>query len=147
MGGKAPETCWATHKRQVINLWNCCMLLVDLFESYDDARASEHHLHNIHFISTAPVLLNSIYTYFTRYKTLTFLVRGQYQVHPQTTSHKVCNIVKKACGGCNKFLILWRLRWIHILFPYNNNSFLSMKQFVCNKTRMKKIKIKKYEEK
>jgi len=30
--GEAPETCWATHKRQVINLWNCCILLVDLFE-------------------------------------------------------------------------------------------------------------------
>jgi hypothetical protein len=38
MGGKAPETCWATHKLQVINLWNCCILLVDLFESYNDAR-------------------------------------------------------------------------------------------------------------
>jgi hypothetical protein len=33
MGEEAPETCWATHKRQVINLWNCCILLVDLFES------------------------------------------------------------------------------------------------------------------
>jgi hypothetical protein len=29
MGEKAPETCWATHKRQVINLWNCCILLVN----------------------------------------------------------------------------------------------------------------------
>jgi hypothetical protein len=24
-GGEAPETCWATHKRHVINLWNCCI--------------------------------------------------------------------------------------------------------------------------
>ena len=32
MGVEAPETCWATHKRQVIKLWNCC-ILVDLFES------------------------------------------------------------------------------------------------------------------
>jgi hypothetical protein len=38
MGGEAPEACWATHKRQVINLWSCCFLLVDLLESYDDAR-------------------------------------------------------------------------------------------------------------
>ena len=38
MGGEAPKTCWATHKRQVINLWNCCILLVDLFESYNDVR-------------------------------------------------------------------------------------------------------------
>jgi hypothetical protein len=30
---EAPETCWATYKRQVINLWNSCILLVDLFES------------------------------------------------------------------------------------------------------------------
>jgi hypothetical protein len=35
MGGEAPKTCWATHKRQVINLWNCCILLVDLFELYE----------------------------------------------------------------------------------------------------------------
>jgi len=34
MGGKAPETCWAIHKRQAINLWNCCILLVDLFEEW-----------------------------------------------------------------------------------------------------------------
>jgi len=32
MGGEAPETCWTTHKRPVINLWNCCIWLVDLFE-------------------------------------------------------------------------------------------------------------------
>ena len=33
MGEETPETCWATHKRQVINLWNCCILLVNLFET------------------------------------------------------------------------------------------------------------------
>jgi hypothetical protein len=33
MSGEAPETCQATHKRQVINLRNNCILLVDLFES------------------------------------------------------------------------------------------------------------------
>jgi len=33
MGGEVPETCWATHKRQVINLCNCYILLVNLFES------------------------------------------------------------------------------------------------------------------
>jgi len=27
------ETCWAVHKRQVINWRNCCIWLVDLFES------------------------------------------------------------------------------------------------------------------
>ena len=32
MGGETPETCWATYKRQVINLWKCCILLVELFE-------------------------------------------------------------------------------------------------------------------
>ena len=44
LGGEAPETCWATHKCQVINLWNCCILLVDLFESYDDARTCERQM-------------------------------------------------------------------------------------------------------
>jgi len=32
MGVEAPETCWATHKRQVKNLWNCRIWLVNLFE-------------------------------------------------------------------------------------------------------------------
>ena len=41
MDGKAPETYWATHKRLLINLWNCCILLVDLFKSCDDARTCE----------------------------------------------------------------------------------------------------------
>jgi hypothetical protein len=45
MGKEAPETCWATHKRQVINLWNCFILLVNLFESYDDARTCEHQIY------------------------------------------------------------------------------------------------------
>jgi hypothetical protein len=42
MGVETPEACWATHKRQVINLWNCCIWLVNLFESYDDARSCQH---------------------------------------------------------------------------------------------------------
>jgi len=44
MGGETSETCWATHNRQVINLSNCCILLVDLFESYDDARTCERQI-------------------------------------------------------------------------------------------------------
>ena len=32
MGVRTPETCSAVHERQVINLRNCCILLVDLFE-------------------------------------------------------------------------------------------------------------------
>jgi len=38
MGVEAPETCWATNKRQIINLWNRCIWLVNLSELYDDAR-------------------------------------------------------------------------------------------------------------
>jgi hypothetical protein len=34
MGVRTPETCWAVHKRQIINLRNCCIWLVDLFEVY-----------------------------------------------------------------------------------------------------------------
>ena len=45
MDGKAPETCWATHERQVINLWNSCIFLVDLFESYDDAWTNERQIY------------------------------------------------------------------------------------------------------
>ena len=56
MGGETPETCWATHKRQAINLWNCCILLVELFESYDDARTYERQMfyNNCVFITLSP---------------------------------------------------------------------------------------------
>jgi len=33
MGMRMPETCWAAFKRQVINLRNCCIWLVDSLES------------------------------------------------------------------------------------------------------------------
>jgi hypothetical protein len=51
VSGETPETCWATHKRQVINLWNCCILFVQLFESYDDARTCEPQMYKT--LSTA----------------------------------------------------------------------------------------------
>jgi hypothetical protein len=44
MGEDTPETCRAIHKRQVINLWNCCIWLVNSFESYDDTRTCEHRI-------------------------------------------------------------------------------------------------------
>jgi hypothetical protein len=34
MGVRTPETWWAVHKRQVMNLRNCCIWLVDLLELY-----------------------------------------------------------------------------------------------------------------
>jgi hypothetical protein len=33
MGVRTPKTCSAVHKRQVIKLRNCCIWLVDLFET------------------------------------------------------------------------------------------------------------------
>ena len=33
MGMRMPETCWAVSKRQVINLWSFCILLVDSVEN------------------------------------------------------------------------------------------------------------------
>jgi hypothetical protein len=46
MGVRTPETCWAVHtsKRQVINLRNCCICLVDLFVTYDDTRTCKLHI-------------------------------------------------------------------------------------------------------
>jgi NADH:ubiquinone oxidoreductase subunit 3 (subunit A) len=41
MGVESPETCWAAHKRQVIHLWNCYILLVNLFVLYDGARTCQ----------------------------------------------------------------------------------------------------------
>jgi hypothetical protein len=50
MGGETPKTCWATHKSQVINLWNCWILLVELFESYDDARTYECQIYTQYIV-------------------------------------------------------------------------------------------------
>jgi hypothetical protein len=58
MDEKVPETCWVVHKRQVINLWNCFILLVDLFESCYDARTCGRHIYY------CQVLLQTEYTYF-----------------------------------------------------------------------------------
>ena len=44
MGVEAPKTCWATHKRQVVNLWKCSIWWVDLFELYDDPRAYQRQI-------------------------------------------------------------------------------------------------------
>jgi hypothetical protein len=49
-GVVSAETWWATHKRQVINLWNSCILLVDLFETYGDARTCERQIQLYVFI-------------------------------------------------------------------------------------------------
>ena len=46
MGVRTPETCWAVHERQVMNLRNCCIWLVDLFEMYDDARIAKFKLYD-----------------------------------------------------------------------------------------------------
>jgi hypothetical protein len=51
MGLEAPETCWAPHKRQVINLWNCCIWLVNLLELYDDARTCQRQKLNCNSVS------------------------------------------------------------------------------------------------
>jgi hypothetical protein len=59
MEEEAPETRWATHKRQVINLWNCCILLVNLFESYDNARTYERQIYKCQTVGKSKVLLKS----------------------------------------------------------------------------------------
>ena len=62
---------------KLINLWNCCILLVDLFESYDDARTCEHqiplpyrqlrcyiqNLHNLRVNYLGQILLKIIYIF------------------------------------------------------------------------------------
>jgi len=75
MGGQAPETCRATRKHQVINLWNCCILLADLFESYDDAQTCERQTTN--FTITVPLFLSHT------------------KVSDQNTLRKVMHIIKK----------------------------------------------------
>jgi hypothetical protein len=43
MGVRTPETCWAVHKRQVINLRNCCIQLVDLRRLSTINQSSQSH--------------------------------------------------------------------------------------------------------
>jgi hypothetical protein len=51
MGVRMPETCWAVFKRQVINLWNYCIWLVDSFECM-----MIHGLANPEFINVPSLL-------------------------------------------------------------------------------------------
>jgi len=58
MGVRMPETCWAVNKRQVINCRDCCILLVNLFESgllsvscsSSLSAIISNNLHNIQFV-------------------------------------------------------------------------------------------------
>jgi hypothetical protein len=47
MGMRMPETCWAVSKQQAINLWSCCILLVDSVETRTECPLSQcgrsHH--------------------------------------------------------------------------------------------------------
>jgi hypothetical protein len=56
MGEETSEICWATHKCQIINLWKYCILLVELLESYDDARTCERQ--NYDLINTLGLYLH-----------------------------------------------------------------------------------------
>jgi hypothetical protein len=49
MGVRTPETCWALHKRQVINWRDCYIKSVDLFELYDDVRAYKFEISVFYF--------------------------------------------------------------------------------------------------
>ena len=73
MGGEAPETCWVTNKRQVINLWNYCILLVDLFELYEDARTCERQKKKYRHLLWSPINFSSSFTVFDQ--TVTFFLR------------------------------------------------------------------------
>ena len=44
MGGETSETCWAAYELGVINLWICCISLVDSFETYNDAWTCKHQI-------------------------------------------------------------------------------------------------------
>jgi len=75
MGVEAPEIFWATHKRQVINLWNCCIWLVNLFQLYDDARTCQRQICG----------LSSYFASFTAivYLFLSFLFRDMTSIYHQ----------------------------------------------------------------
>jgi len=45
MGVRMPVICWAIYKCQVINLRNCCIWLVDVFDLCDDARTCKFYIY------------------------------------------------------------------------------------------------------
>jgi hypothetical protein len=81
MSEETPETCWVTHKRQVINLWNCCILLVDLFALNGDVSPKEN---NSRFLLSVMCLRSY------RLKTLLIcvLVPGIRHINHETEEHR-----------------------------------------------------------
>jgi hypothetical protein len=91
MGVEAPETCWTTHKHQVINLWNCCIWLVNLFELYDDARTCQRrHLLIYNFGNTSyrcnAAVMGRITDLCTLQNTMNTTERNCIISHAQTTT-------------------------------------------------------------
>jgi len=96
MGGETPETCWATHKRQVINLWNCCILVVELFDAYDDVRPCERQT-NVNKFSTCPLYT---VTYSTYHKNVTYGRRSKIQSCSCLVIHLERNILLLHLASC-----------------------------------------------
>jgi hypothetical protein len=103
MGGDAPETCWATHKRQVRNLWNCYILVIDLFESYDDARSCDSQI-SLYLSYKYEFLDSAKYTYYTRAIWLWYTVYLQYKT--LGTKYLMYLLV-----GITSYLVLNQRRW------------------------------------
>ena len=95
MGVEAPEICWATHKRQVINLWNCCIWLVNLL--YDDARTCQrNHLLMYSFGNTSyrcnAAVMGRITNLCTLQNTMNTTERNCVISHAQTTTALRLNV-------------------------------------------------------
>jgi len=125
MGAEAPETCWATHKRQVINTWNCCIWLVNLFELYDDAWTCQCQIY------VTSVTQNVELTWQTEWEDFWHVVPD----NSMLVAHKAClfNCIYMAehwAASSWQSKVLSRATWVIMKWNYqkSNSKFLILKR-------------------
>jgi len=106
MGVEAPETCWATHKHQVINLWNYCIQLVNLFEMCDDARTFQRQT------SAAPLWEPKFSHCCCKFR---YNKKQQMQLQKKKPYHQIIFSYPASYQFIIFFLWFYFTRWIHQL--------------------------------
>jgi hypothetical protein len=114
MGVRASETCWAVHtsKRQVINLWNCCICLVDLFETYEDARTCKLNLYICKVALPTVLEENLLLMHIQCWATLPSSSLLEYRI----VYYKMRNIELFIIRCVRKFMLYYYIK-LHILTP------------------------------
>ena len=106
MDVRTPETCWAVHtsKRQAINLKNCCIWLVDLFENLHVSDSSSVHHQEFFTVHTAMVyVINVCWQLASR-------IRMQQEFHSDPARKQSANLydIYHCCVYTEKLLMMDR---------------------------------------